>query len=85
MLLFKKRLFSIEYNVDFYVISITHRKVRQILTLSPTILSDADRFAGQQSFITPPLPFRISLLFRRKERKSYFDCPYLSLESVRTK
>ena len=31
-----------------------------------------------------PLPFRISILFHRKERTSYFDCPLFPVESVRT-
>ena len=49
------------------------------------MLSGADRFDARQSFITSPLPFRISHLFHRKERKSYFDCPLFSVESVLTK
>jgi hypothetical protein len=62
----------------------TQWKARHILTTSAMMLSGANRFAGQQSFITSPLSFRISLLFHRKERKSYFVCPYLPVETVRT-
>ena len=58
-------------------------KVRHILTSSPTLLSEADRFVDRQSFITSPLLFRISLLFHRKERKSYFDCPLIPVETAR--
>ena len=63
----------------------TQVKVRHILSTSAAMLSEADRFASRQSFSTSPLPSRINLLFHRKERKSYFDCPLFPAASVRTK
>src|SRR5690554_4820911 len=60
-------------------------KVRHILTSSPTILPGGHRFIIWQSLQHFVSSFRISLLFHRKERKSYSDCPSFLTSSVRTK
>ena len=77
-----KRWIYSKSHLSYLSVFITLRKVRHILTSSVTMLPGAYRFAGWQSFSTLSLPFRISLLIHRKERKSYFICPFIPVETV---